>query len=817
MLLVGVLGLVLSGDVCGGTPGHVAARKVPQPLASHPGNVFLAGEEVAIRLPQSAAGKVEAWQAVDDRKQVAAKGHCAAGADPASRLSLGKLGVGWYRIELQAATGEVVDWTTAAVLAPLVVPTPQDSPVCVDTASSGFSRRYGATAKKEHQEYYASLAALAGVNWARDRVGWGELERNRGEWSGETDYDTSTASFTKHGLNVLDVFHSTPKWVNDAKFDGVKPGKRFPRDLRDEYRFCKAMAQRFKGRVAAWEPWNEANIEGFGGHTATEMSSLQKAAYLGFKAGDPELTVCWNVFAGPGSAAHTRGVLANEAWPYFETYNIHTYNPPANYLNLFSTARDGASGRPIWLSECGIRVPWKTERPWGDMTPENEMKQARFVARSYASSLYAGIQRHFFFILGNYIEKGVQFGLIRYDHTPRPGYVALAAVGRLLAGAKSLGRVPSSDDGMGVYAFAAVVDGAAKDVLVAWSEKEQPWPGTKPVSVEKAYDYLGRPIGQALPSTLRPEAVFVVLPAGEAKSLGLEPPPPFTPRRDGVASRVVLQLNEPQGAADLNSQCYIRKAGQPSDIEVVVYNFADHPVKGTIGIEELPAGSRLEPTTWQVALEPMGRQTLSGQLTLACTGRAVLGSHSVKLRGDFGGDGRPVLAFDNTARWAEVTPAANCPILSAAKAEAWKDNINRGATMTHQPSPPNGMGFEMRFGKGDPWGYPIVSLAETEIPANDMDGLALTIQVLEGEGEFRVQFVQEDGASYLASIPISANVGTPQRAVCLFSYATWGSWSKPDRGDKLRPSQIRKVMVGVNSKTDAKVRYTVSNLEWVRF
>ena len=160
--------------------------------------------------------------------------------------------------------------------------------------------------------------------------------------------------------------------------------------------------------------------------------------------------------------AQTKGVLANEAWPYFDTYNIHSYDPPIKYLKLFTTACDAASGRPIWLSEW--RCPRGPRRPSGHgatMTPADEMKQATFVARSYASSLYAGVERHFFFILGNYIEKGVQFGLIRHDHTPRPGYVALAAVGRLLADAKSLGRVPSNDDGTGVYAFAAVVDGAA--------------------------------------------------------------------------------------------------------------------------------------------------------------------------------------------------------------------------------------------------------------------------------------------------------------------------------------------------------------------
>jgi hypothetical protein len=254
---------------------------------------------------------------------------------------------------------------------------------------------------------------------------------------------------------------------------------------------------------------------------------------------------------------------------------------------------------------------------------------------------------------------------------------------------------------------------------------------------------------------------------------------------------------------------------------VVVYNFADHPVKGVIRSEELPAGFHLEPASWQVAIEPMGRQTLAGQVTLPGTRRVLLScdgkSNTVKLRGDFGRDGRPVLAFDNTVRLTEVTPAAIRPIVSALKPDAWKDNIVHGASMTHHPLAPNGMQFEMRFGKSDPWGYPAVTLAEDEVPADDLDGLALTIQVLEGKGTFRVQFIQNDGSSYLATIPISANVRTQQRAVCLFSDTSWGSWSKPDRGDKLQPSQIRKVLVGVNSKKDSKVSYVVSGLEWIRF
>ncbi len=98
------------------------------------------------------------------------------------------------------------------------------------------------------------------------------------------------------------------------------------------------MGQRYEGRVLAWEPWNEANIAMFDGQTIDEMCTHQKAAYLGFKAAQPDLTVCWNVYAGSGTALHTQDVLENEVWPYFETYNIHTYGKPDAYLNDFAPA-----------------------------------------------------------------------------------------------------------------------------------------------------------------------------------------------------------------------------------------------------------------------------------------------------------------------------------------------------------------------------------------------------------------------------------------------------------------------------------------------
>jgi hypothetical protein len=401
------------------------------------------------------------------------------------------------------------------------------------------------------------------------------------------------------------------------------------------------MGQRYEGRVLAWEPWNEANIAMFGGQTIDEMCTHQKTAYLAFKAAKRDLTVCWNVYAGSGTALHTEGVIENETWPYFETYNIHTYSKPDAYLHEFATAREAACGRPLWLTECGIGLHWQTERPWSELSPEDQRRQAQFIAPSYASSLFAGVSRHFFFILGNYPENQNQFGILRNDQTPRPAYVALAAVGHLLAGAKPLGRfIPPESPEVRVYAFRALPDGVESDVLVVWANKPAnvSWP--RAMLPKVVYNYLGRPVSDSLPPNLTSSAYFAVLAKGDAAELPLQPPMTVSASRPGSICPVVLQLQVPAAATDLGKQAHVVPADTPTDLALFAYNFGDAKLSGTISVKT-PANWEIIPTSWEVVLDPMERKALPARIVISAAGAA----DWVRLKGDFGPAGKSVLAF----------------------------------------------------------------------------------------------------------------------------------------------------------------------------
>jgi hypothetical protein len=586
-----------------GSSSHAAETpRAPATESAHPGNIYLADEDVVIH---SEAGV--RWRALNERGAEVAAGKLEAGA-----AALGRPGIGWYRVEFVGEDGANVGWTTVAVLARLAGPVQEDSPVCVDAALSWLSED---AAERAHM---ARLARLAGVSWIRDRIHWREVQTGPDTFVPDTKYDSTATAEAREELKVLQVFHTLPKWVVE---DAPDKDPRCP-DLRQVYAFCKAMSSRFSGKVLAWEPWNEGNIGSFGGFTTDQLCSFQKAAYLGFKAGNPSVTVGSNPLGGINTAALVNGILANETWPYYDTYNIHSYDWPHSYEALWAPAREAACGKPIWVTECDRGIQAEKDSPTGDLSPENDLRKAELIAQEYASSMYAGANRHFHFILGHYMEGQVQFGLLRRDLTPRPGYVALAAVGRFLAGATCLGRYTVADKPNAyVIAFRGRPDGVERDVLVAWAEEQVDWPERgrakaawslpEGVRVESAHDFLGRAIADT-PKELSSAPVFLVLPTGEADKLTLTKPQPSAPRA-GAASPVVLQVQMP--AAEIlkhkedwtEEHDYRVAANAETAVRIYVYNFGNDTAKGTIGGADLPQGWTLEPASTEVEVKPMER------------------------------------------------------------------------------------------------------------------------------------------------------------------------------------------------------------------
>ena len=497
-----------------------------------------------------------------------------------------------------------------------------DSPIGIDVALAWcFPQDKWATA--------ISLCQLAGMNRVRDRVSWPDMEPKRGELAATNRYDLALQAEDDAGLQVLDVNHIAPQWANPN-------GKRMPLDLRDAYNFYRALAKRWRGKIVALEPWNEAEIIEFGGHTGNEMASMQKASFLGLKAGNPGLTVCENVFAIHRQTT-LRNFNDNHAWPYFDTFNLHHYDPFTNYPQLYAACREVSAGRPMWTTECSWTVDWTGDEQLKEPDAENTRLQSERVAKTYSLSIHEGTKAVFFFMLPHYSERKIQYGLLHPDLTPRPGFVALAATGRLLAGAQSQGRVDTRDKSVQGYLFRAKPDGKEADVLVIWSDGEGEF--ELPKQPETCFDHLGRAVavtGKSLRLTRAP--LYFILAADSRPAL-IPPPktPAFLPGKPGT---VVMQAIMPEDTIDLKRSGYKLAVGRTNAVPIFLYNFGSTKVQGELRVVGPKDWTVEIPKTVEIAPGERKEMTLNlaNSKTWAMAAR-------VAILGDFGPGGNPVLAL----------------------------------------------------------------------------------------------------------------------------------------------------------------------------
>jgi hypothetical protein len=480
----------------------------------------------------------------------------------------------------------------------------------------------------------ANLCALAGVNWVRDRLSWPEMEPQRGHFAASNRYDCSAQAQAAAALRQLQVNHISPGWANPQ-------ARRFPTDLRDAYNFYREIARRWRGVVEAFEPWNEADIKQFGGHPGSEIASMQKAAYLGLKAGNPKLIACQNVFA-LANRAILDDFQENAAWPYFDTFNLHHYVGLDAYEKLYGQFRSVSAGKPLWVTECSVPVRWSGDEKLKEPSPADLRVQAERVAGVFATALHQGGAPVFYFLFPHYVEGQTQFGIVRPDLTPRPAYVAVAAVGRLLADARPLGRLQSSDAKVRGFMFEARPDGQAREVLVAWAT-DGAAKLALPTPPAACFDHLGRertPSGVELALTTAP--VFALLPAGTAKRLSLTAPPKPAPLLKGKPSPVVLQAIMPEERVLLAQSAYRLDATKPETNSIRVYNFSQREVRGRFKVHappgwsvEFPAELRLPAAT-------------DSEVKLTVRAHSQVGRTSVDkltIQGNFGRAGQPVLAL----------------------------------------------------------------------------------------------------------------------------------------------------------------------------
>jgi hypothetical protein len=241
---------------------------------------------------------------------------------------------------------------------------------------------------------------------------WNQIERERGRFTWGA-LDRAVAAAEAAGQEVLLVLGGTPEWAAVAQAPGAEfagAGSSMPMTdpaLFEEY--VRAVLNRYGGRIAAYQIWNEANIPQFWRGTPELMADLTARAYAIIKRAQPGATV---VAASTGSRwvkgftefyPEYLAALREFRWP-IDAYSVHLYplasGTPRDRAFLLGMMRTAlriaeAPAKPIWETEInyGITNPGTGEAARG--IPDAEIPG--YVGRTYLDSLRFGIARSYWY------------------------------------------------------------------------------------------------------------------------------------------------------------------------------------------------------------------------------------------------------------------------------------------------------------------------------------------------------------------------------------------------------------------------------------
>ena len=181
----------------------------------------------------------------------------------------------------------------------------------------------------EYRARDAQLVKDAGLTWVKELFPWRSIEG-----AGKGIFDWSVADqvvqvLNDRGLKIIARVDFQPAWARADGANNVPPD-----NYRDYGDFVYAMASRYKGRIQAYEIWNEPNLAREWGDrppNAAEYVALLRVAYRRIKEADPNATVITAGLAPTGTglphaipdAQYLREMYQAGVKNYFDVLGVH--------------------------------------------------------------------------------------------------------------------------------------------------------------------------------------------------------------------------------------------------------------------------------------------------------------------------------------------------------------------------------------------------------------------------------------------------------------------------------------------------------------
>jgi polysaccharide biosynthesis protein PslG len=296
----------------------------------------------------------------------------------------------------------------------------------------------------EDREAVLDKIVDANIDRVRIDMAWDGLEESKGQpnkwYVGQADKCVNMAK--KRGLEVLITMHMTPDWANGDKGTAAPPS-----DVKDFGDFMTWSADHFKGRVSAYEIWNEPDPDQkfFTGTTA-EYVAMLKAGYTGVKESDVDAKV---VLGAPSTNddAWIKEIYELGAKDYFDIMATHPYQAVADappeypddgnkwWLSHFPTVLEvmkeyDDEDKEVWFTEFGYSTHSNSPDVKNHQRGVSEAEQAAYLVRAfeYVQQKYPTVTAMYIYGERDRVDADTHlngYGILKSDLEPKRSYFAL--------------------------------------------------------------------------------------------------------------------------------------------------------------------------------------------------------------------------------------------------------------------------------------------------------------------------------------------------------------------------------------------------------
>ncbi len=284
-----------------------------------------------------------------------------------------------------------------------------------------------------------ALVRGANSGWTRFTIQWRQVNPQSGVWDWNL-LDSQVTNFRNQGIKILAILSTAPTWAG-SNANGTTP----PSNIALWEEFVRRVAQRYSGRIEAYEIWNEPNLQNSGVGVGWNKSLASypryvdylRAAAIQIRAYAPGTLIVAPVTSSQPDS-RTVEIFKQLEQTYFPEGPAHKFMDVVSFHanagdneNVFDKIRSHEStilnrnpsniGKPIWLTEFG----WKSNRV-GEAGQRDRIRElvewltGGAIDPFFECGENAGWKWTHVFIYKDIDTSTESSGIYRGDRTPKP-------------------------------------------------------------------------------------------------------------------------------------------------------------------------------------------------------------------------------------------------------------------------------------------------------------------------------------------------------------------------------------------------------------